>query len=676
MTTPVITTPVATSKNMSCNINMPWFLHNTEYYPREATFEPLVNGERAFGAVYDAIMVAKKSVEIVCWGFQPSMYFKRGDKSSMCIGKLLAIKAQAGIQVRIICWSDSLHMGQFLENTTPGDNVSNWIPGLDDFFHANSVTKELGLDSVNKKLEERRAQAEQNRNKEQIQIDKMWYRQVRLAYTGAETGPIQLGQRFFHVMMWGTDESLKIKNLEFVTRDFSVTDRVEIAWQLQMRALDQDRSKTNKVVSTGAMFVAPSHHQKMVLIDYEVPDIAVGFVMGHNSLDAYWDKDDHSATRMPAHEGRNGATPRQDISSRVTGPILEYLNHNFTEAWLRETGVDLLTPRQHIANQLKARDGFGPKMMAQVLRTQPQEDKRDIREMYIKAAGNANSFMYIENQYFRWPPLAEKIKENVRRQFADGRSLIEHGPLYLFVVTNSSEEGMGDGTINTYRMLRQLGRPELMPNVARLERNKELEAQVAQAKERYDTAKGKITIIEGTYGNSFNPAMSKLWESQRKAAAAAEAEYRELKAKLPAASVKTVEKVEIEGLEVLICTLVAPDSPPEEWMDVYIHSKLMIIDDVFTTLGSSNINTRSMEVDSELNICVEDPAVTKPLRKHLWGIHSNGKGSGDDIGEAFDIWTETAVYNSALRQKTKDKASPTASLTEFRRESASRTNKD
>ncbi|WP_235669133.1 phospholipase D-like domain-containing protein, partial [Pseudomonas coronafaciens] len=149
-----------------------------------------------------------------------------------------------------------------------------------------------------------------------------------------------------------------------------------------------------------------------------------------------------------------------------------------------------------------------------------------------------------------------------------------------------------------------------------------------------------------------------------------------LKAKLPAASVKAVDKVEIEGLEVVICTLVAPDSPPEEWMDVYIHSKLMIIDDVFTTLGSSNINTRSMEVDSELNICVEDPAVTKPLRKHLWGIHSNGKGSGDDIGEVFDIWTETAVYNSALRQKTKDKASPTASLTEFRRESASRTNKD
>jgi len=43
----------------------------------------------------------------------------------------------------------------------------------------------------------------------------------------------------------------------------------------------------------------------------------------------------------------------------------------------------------------------------------------------------------------------------------------------------------------------------------------------------------------------------------------------------------------------------------------------LTIDDVFTTVGSSNINTRSKEVDCELNICLEDPAVTRPLQKHL-----------------------------------------------------------
>ncbi|RMV29539.1 Phospholipase D protein [Pseudomonas syringae pv. maculicola] len=643
MTTPSITTPVATSKNMSCNINLPWFVQGTEYCPAEATFEPLVNGERAFGAVYDAIMKAEQSVEIICWGFQPSMYFKRGDTSSLCIGQLLAMKADKGVKVRILCWSDSAHVtAAFSENMTPGRNLAS---GMDDL-----------------------------RNETQHAIDWEWYRRATKSTLGnrsllldrtstALAGAFSFGKEPF-------------KNIEFVVRDMSLLDRVEIAWQVAMRSTDKDRPNWNKIMTTVGMTSIPTHHQKMVLIDYETPNKAVGFVMGHNSLDAYWDNDDHSAARMHAQFGRNGATPRQDISSRVTGPILEYLNHNFTQAWRHETGVDLLPARRHVAGQLKTRKGHGPRLIAQILRTQPQENKRDIREMYLKAAGNANSFMYLENQYFRWPPLAEKIKENVRRQFTDGRSLTEHGPLYLFVVTNSTKEGMGDGTINTYRMLRQLGRPELMPNVARYERDKELEAQVAQAKERYDTAQGKITIIEGTYGRSFNPAMSKLWEPQRKAASAAEAEYRALKAKLPAAKAKSLTMPEIEGLKVIICTLVAPDSPPEAWMDVYIHSKLMIIDDVFTTLGSSNINTRSMEVDSELNICAEDPAVAKPLRKHLWSIHAGGEGAGDDIKAAFNTWSRVASFNAANRKNSKNTSSPTRSLTEFYRESKKRSNLD
>ncbi|WP_241659267.1 hypothetical protein [Klebsiella pneumoniae] len=76
-----------------------------------------------------------------------------------------------------------------------------------------------------------------------------------------------------------------------------------------------------------------THHQKTVLVDYELPESAVGFVMGHNMLDEYWDTDKHSALFRPGNNmdprlGANGKLPRQDISSRVTGPILEHL-HGF-----------------------------------------------------------------------------------------------------------------------------------------------------------------------------------------------------------------------------------------------------------------------------------------------------------------------------------------------------------
>ena len=36
-----------------------------------------------------------------------------------------------------------------------------------------------------------------------------------------------------------------------------------------------------------------SHHQKMVLIDYENAQKAVGFVMEHNMIDNYWDRSTH-----------------------------------------------------------------------------------------------------------------------------------------------------------------------------------------------------------------------------------------------------------------------------------------------------------------------------------------------------------------------------------------------
>lgn len=120
MTASTHTCPIALSKTTSARLTLPWFVQNTEYPPRPATFEPLVNGERAFGAVYDAIMAATHTVEIICWGFQPSMYFKRDDASTLCIGDLLCLKASQGVKVRLLCWSDSLHVtAAFAENMTP-----------------------------------------------------------------------------------------------------------------------------------------------------------------------------------------------------------------------------------------------------------------------------------------------------------------------------------------------------------------------------------------------------------------------------------------------------------------------------------------------------------------------------------------------------------------------------
>jgi phosphatidylserine/phosphatidylglycerophosphate/cardiolipin synthase-like enzyme len=52
---------------------------------------------------------------------------------------------------------------------------------------------------------------------------------------------------------------------------------------------------------------------------------------------------------------------------------------------------------------------------------------------------------------------------------------------------------------------------------------------------------------------------------------------------------------------------------------IYVHSKTMIVDDVWATIGSANTNPRSFEVDTEANIHWYDPVGVKKLRLRLWG---------------------------------------------------------
>ncbi|MNV68215.1 hypothetical protein D3C71_1610480 [compost metagenome] len=130
----------------------------------------------------------------------------------------------------------------------------------------------------------------------------------------------------------------------------------------------------------------------------------------------------------------------------------------------------------------------------------------------------------------------------------------------------------------------------------------------------------------------------------------------------------TLKPEDIPGLKVHLCSLVAKDSPAgQPWTPVYIHSKLMIVNDVFTTHGSANINTRSMQVDTELNIAYEWVSVTQALRRRLWGLHTEEQGAQDDAGIAFDAWLR--IINKNKDYKSQGRA-PYAALVEFYYEKA------
>ena len=54
---------------------------------------------------------------------------------------------------------------------------------------------------------------------------------------------------------------------------------------------------------------------------------------------------------------------------------------------------------------------------------------------------------------------------------------------------------------------------------------------------------------------------------------------------------------------------------------VYVHAKVAVIDDVWWTVGSANLNSRGLQSDAEINISVLDAATARELRVRLWQEH-------------------------------------------------------
>lgn len=250
-----IVVPIATQETDQCTLTSPWFVENTEYPPVLATYNPLVNGEEAFAAVCHAIASAQKSVDIICWGFQPSMYFIRDGKSP-CIGELLIkIAREKNVQVRILGWEMPF-------NATGGAGEAN-LPDKGAIRYKD--------------------RAGQSATDEQYAYDRQWFKEH--SYSG-EWPDFLMGQMGLAGKAVQTDvRNAKVRFVSplFVGRGFDAGERAEIAYQASWQAIDPDISFS----TVGTLAATPTHHQKTVLVDYELPESAVGFVMGHNMLDEY-----------------------------------------------------------------------------------------------------------------------------------------------------------------------------------------------------------------------------------------------------------------------------------------------------------------------------------------------------------------------------------------------------
>ena len=574
------------------------------------------------------------------------MYFKRKkDGKFLRIGDLLIKMALNNVKVRLLVWS------MWGDVQTTSEDAANL--GNKHYIGYGRAAKEI--------------------SQEQMEYDAYWYEAIRGEFHTT----------FDRIRNSPDGDSEKLDKIASELEE-KYKARFPYLWKISK---DQERLKKiqyknrrvtlfNDITNGGysdknlpwlaelALSAASTHHQKMVLIDYKKPEKAVGFVMEHNMLDNYWDRSTHIYGNLEAaNAGKNVNTPLQDVSSIVTGEVLWDLNYNFCQSWDRDGFFDNRGYYDSSENLTQDRKGIqrssfkpnpnmgmgGMTLQAQIVRTYDKPRVKDIMKVYLKNIQQTTSYIYTENQYFRWPVLAEEFLshwKNMRK----GRP----GPIHWFVVTNSSDSGIGSGTFTTNNMLKLLGRQDVMPNVARNVNLEELETEksrIALSNPKGtlgvpgpldETRKARIKALDAEI-ESRKKDLENEKQKIKKGDIAEPEEDRQFTQKLG------YELKDTPGIKAHICTLVADNA----WQEVYVHSKVTIMDDTFTIISSANLNTRSMEKDTELGIILQTGEVARDLRKRLWSLHTKKNAAANPDGmhdynvaeEAFDVWGQLMQKN-------------------------------
>ena len=547
------TVAMALDRARKVKLTMPWFAHTSAFAPQPHTvIHPLINGERAFAAVEEALAAATQSIDIISWGFDPSMCLTR--PGGRRLGDILHAKAKAGVRIRVLIWKDLI--AQFFENNMPGNGLlgrGGGSAGLGSGIGSTSAgaTGSAGKDEYND--------------------------------YGGGSRPSNSG-----ALERGDDEMRAYNRNWYKTFVNNLVLRTRSIGFIEGSGLGRDfrRRYGIKPAQAAGLSIFPSHHQKMILTDYALPDRATGFVMGHNLLRNYWDTDDHPVESSL----RDGFKPWHDLSTRVYGPILNDLKQTFEDAW--EKAETLWNASQWIAEPPAAKplaaEVFakpaltrGKGEMAQICRTLGTEE-RSIRDLYYLTLADARVYVYFENQYFRYKPLAMHLR-------AIRRALKGAGwprDFYVFVVTNVPD---GHGRVNTYEMLQALGKSTAMPHFHK------------------KNAKGDEDKLV---------------------------------------------KADLDGVHIHVCSLATSGKTEQgmQYRPIYVHSKLMLIDDVFFTVGSANVNVRSMEVDTELNIACTSPTLTKEWREKLWKLHTSRMPTGNMAAE-FRAWDKIMKDNTDRKER-------------------------
>ena len=83
--------------------------------------------------------------------------------------------------------------------------------------------------------------------------------------------------------------------------------------------------------------------------------------------------------------------------------------------------------------------------------------------------------------------------------------------------------------------------------------------------------------------------------------------------------------------------------------DIYVHGKIMLVDDEWATIGSCNLHSNSLSGQTEMNASIWDATVVRPLRCELFSEHLGQDTGHLDAREALQLYRVIAQQNRRKR---------------------------
>jgi phosphatidylserine/phosphatidylglycerophosphate/cardiolipin synthase-like enzyme len=605
-------------------------------------------GEEGFADIATQIENAKETIDLVCWGFDPGMELRRGEGTTWPRGKtygdLLIDAKKRGVKVRLLVWFDRLVAGTTRNMPGHSHGTSPW--------RASSGSTEAD------KISAKHSVAFLKANWQQPQL---FFKGRKLRKITPEMIPLLAREEYchswyeaaFHGLLGGIEVRKRSSDAGSINRSLKSEQH-------------QPGSITNMEVERAGLVGVGTHHQKTILIDfaYNEGSKAVGYVMGLNSVTDYWDTCEHKledprreqGAQFTADEYVQGGEadpgflsmkPYQDYACRIDGgKALIAIYNNFVTAWDRSIDDRMRTASNECvsSSECKApppallRKAEPGNSTVQIVRTQPDENDKSIKDIYYlatDAATLASGYVYIENQYFQHEEWAQRLMQKRKDVIAAwkrgsakaGKSMKDMPVMHVFIVIPVPERAqMIPRTHDTLSTLGQAG------------------GMTGQNKMINDANENKRALFAT---DELGIATNHGAEIPTVVQHANEIEKRD-NMKLESAF----------GIKVSVAMLQVSAYDKNRWRyrEIYIHSKLLLVDDSFMTLGSANLNQRSMAVDSEMNIATNDAALARTMRHRVWMQHSGdticgGGGTKQEIAKAFEEWTILMENNMSKKKQ-------------------------